>query len=90
MEFIKPVKVAGGLVAKLHKGSTLWVRQEKVRDEVWFPRRFELTMNGRIFLLKGFNMRMTGAFSDYQRFGTSVRLLPADPPAAGSTPGSSD
>ena len=83
MEFVKPVKVAGGLVARLHKGSTLWVRQEKLRDEVWFPRRFEMTMNGRIFLLKGFNMRMTGEFSDYRRFGTSIRLLPADPPAAG-------
>ena len=54
MEFIKPVKVAGGLVAKLYKGSTLWIRQEKVRDEVWFPRRFEATMNGRIFSAQGF------------------------------------
>ena len=85
MEFIKPVKVAGGLVARLHKGSTLWVRQEKVRDDIWFPRRFELTMNGRIFLLKGFNMRMAGEFSDYRRFGTSVRMLPADPPADGDS-----
>lgn len=75
MEFVKPVKVAGGLVARLYKGSTLWVRQEKLRDEVWFPRRFEVTMHGRIFLLKGFNMRMTGEFSDYRRFGTSVRML---------------
>ncbi len=90
MEFIKPVKIAGGLVARLHKGSTLWVRQEKVRDDIWFPRRFELTMNGRIFLLKGFNMRMAGEFSDYRRFGTSVRMLPADPPADDSAPGGSD
>lgn len=85
MEFIKPVKIAGGLVARLHKGSTLWVRQEKVRDDTWFPRRFEVTMNGRIFLLKGFNMRMAGEFSDYRRFGTSVRMLPADPPADGNS-----
>lgn len=85
MEFIKPVKVAGGLVARLYKGSTLWVRQEKVRDDVWFPRRFELTMNGRIFLFKGLNMRMTGEFSDYRRFGTSVRMLPAEPPADGGS-----
>ena len=89
MEFVKPVKVAGGLVARLHKGSTLWVRQEKLRDEVWFPRRFELTMNGRIFLLKGFNMRMIGEFSDYRRFGTSVRMLPADPEADGPAAGHS-
>ena len=89
MEFVKPVKVAGGLVARLHKGSTLWVRQEKLRDEVWFPRRFELTMNGRIFLLKGFNMRMIGEFSDYRRFGTSVRMLPADPEADGPAAGRS-
>ena len=89
MEFVKPVKVAGGLVARLHKGSTLWVRQEKLRDEVWFPRRFELTMNGRIFLLKGFNMRMIGEFSDYRRFGTSVRMLPADPETDGSAAGRS-
>ncbi len=85
MEFVKPVKVAGGLVARLYKGSTLWVRQEKVRDDVWFPRRFELTMNGRIFLIKGLNMRMTGEFSDYRRFGTSVRITPADPPADGNS-----
>ena len=89
MEFVKPVKVGGGLVARLHKGSTLWVRQEKLRDEVWFPRRFELTMNGRIFLLKGFNMRMIGEFSDYRRFGTSVRMLPADPEADGPAAGRS-
>lgn len=80
LEFVKPVKIAGGLVARLYKGSTLWVRQEKVRDDVWFPRRFEMIMNGRIFLLKGLNMRMAGEFSDYRRFGTSVRMLPADPP----------
>lgn len=90
MEFVKPVKVAGGLIAKFYKGSTLWLRQEKVRDGVWFPRRFEFTMNGRIFLLKGFNMRMTGEFSDYRSFGTSVRILPADIPPDGSAPGSSD
>ena len=85
MEFVKPVKVAGGLVARLYKGSTLWIRQEKLRDEVWFPRRFEVKMHGRIFLLKGLNMRMTGEFSDYRRFGTSVRMLPADPPADGKS-----
>ena len=90
LEFVKPVKIAGGLVARLYKGSTLWVRQEKVRDDVWFPRRFEMIMNGRIFLLKGLNMRMTGEFSDYRRFGTSVRMVPADSPADGSAPGESD
>ena len=90
LEFVKPVKIAGGLVARLYKGSTLWVRQEKVRDDVWFPRRFEMIMNGRIFLLKGLNMRMTGEFSDYRRFGTSVRMVPADSPADGSAPGGAD
>ena len=85
MEFVKPVKVARGLVARLYKGSTLWVRQEKVRGDVWFPRRFDVKMNGRIFLLKGLNMRMTGEFSDYRRFGTSVRIMPAEPPADGNS-----
>ena len=87
MEFIEALKIAGGLVAKLHKGSTLWVQQQKVQDEVWFPRQFELKMSGRILLLKGFNIKLTGDFSNYRRFGTSVRLFPADPPSTEASPG---
>ncbi len=88
MEFIEALKIAGGLVAKLHKGSTLWVRQQKVRDDIWFPRQFQLKVSGRVLLLKGFNLKMTGDYSNYRRFGTSVRLLPADPPSSEASTGS--
>ena len=88
MEFTEALKIAGGLVARLHKGSTLWVRQRKVRGEFWFPRQFEINMSGRVFLLKRFNLKLTGDYSNYRRFGTSVRLLPADPPSSEASSGS--
>lgn len=76
LEFIKAFKIGGGLVVKVNKGAILWIQQHRVQDEVWFPHHFELNLSGRVLLLKGFNRRVIGDFTNYRRYRTRVRLLP--------------
>jgi len=78
LEFIKAFKIGMGIVVKVNKGASLWIQQRKVQDTAWFPRRFELNLSGRVFLLKRFNRRVIGDFTNYRRYKTRVRLLPAN------------
>lgn len=78
LEFIKAFKIGWGLVVKINKGAILWVQQRKVQDAVWFPHRFELNLSGRGLLLKEFNRRVIGDFTNYRRYRTRVRLFPAN------------
>jgi hypothetical protein len=73
-EVIDPIKIGGGLLAKLQKGSTLNVELRKINDEIWLPEKVDVLVNGRLLLLKGLNMRIVIEFSDHKKFNVDTIL----------------
>lgn len=77
IEFIADFKLGAGFLAKVNRGSTLKVWQRKVNDEAWFPFHSEVVANGRVLVLKGFNLKFVSDFSNYRKFETHVNIVPA-------------
>jgi hypothetical protein len=78
VEFIEDFKLGAGLVIKINQGATYSVWQSKVNDEVWLPSHDELSAQGRLFLFKGFGLKVVNDYSGYRRFQTEVNLRPTE------------
>jgi hypothetical protein len=76
--FAESVKIGGGLVASLQKGSNLVFEQEKLNDEVWLPSYAEVHAAGRIVFVK-LKQNSIDRYSDYKKFRASVTLGAATP-----------
>ena len=63
-----------GLLAKLHKGARVYAERRKINEEVWPPAKTEVSVRGRIFLVKGISMREIVEYSDYQKFMVDTNL----------------
>jgi hypothetical protein len=73
----------GGIVARIAKGTRVTYEQTNVNDEVWLPRHIAVKADGRLLLLKKFNLEQDVSFSDYRKFRaesriTGVQELPPD------------
>ena len=82
--------VGGGLLVNIKKGSWFDFTEKPVNGEIWFPAQFNVHVDGRFLLVKGFNGDGKDTFADYRKLKTSVTILPGtqvleDPPSA-STP----
>ena len=73
-EAIEPISFAGGLLAKLQKGSKLAFERRKINNEIWLPVREEANVNGRILLLKGLNVRDITEYSDHRKYSVDTIL----------------
>ncbi len=71
--FIDSVKIGGGLVASLAKGSNFVFEQEKINDEVWLPSYAEVHFSGRIVFVK-LKQNFIDRFSDYKKFRSGAVL----------------
>jgi hypothetical protein len=71
--FTDTVKIGGGLVASLAKGSNFVFEQEKINDEVWLPSYAEVHANGRIVFVQ-LKQNFIDRFSDYKKFRSGVSL----------------
>jgi hypothetical protein len=69
--FTDSVKIGGGLVASLAKGSNFVFEQEKINDEVWLPSYAEVHVSGRIVFVH-LKQNFTDRFTNYKKFGTSI------------------
>jgi hypothetical protein len=76
--FSDSVKIGGGVLASLEKGSNLVIEQAKVNSEVWLPVYTELHVSGRLLFLRA-KENQVERYSDYRKFSTDTRILPADP-----------
>ena len=76
--FAETVRVGGGLLASLQKGSNFVFEQEKINDEVWLPSYAELHLAGRIVFVK---LKENGIdrYSDYKKFRVGAALGPSTP-----------
>lgn len=76
-----PLKLGGGLVLSVRRGSSLVFEQALVKDEIWLPSYAEVKLSARFLLLKGYNIHQTQRFSDYKKFAveTSSEIKPPEP-----------
>lgn len=73
-EVVDPISIGAGLLAKLNRGSTLAFERRKVNGEIWLPVREEATLNARLLLLKGMNVREVTEFSEHQKYSVDTIL----------------
>ncbi len=66
--FADNLKIGGGLVASLQKGSSFVFEQAFVNNEVWLPTYAEVHVAARVLLLKGLKFNSVTRYSDYRKF----------------------
>jgi len=84
-EVVDTISIGAGLLAKLNKGSTLSFERRKINGEIWLPVKAEATLNARLLLLKGFNLREISEYSEHKKFGADIQLI-FDEVTAGPNP----
>lgn len=76
--FAESVKVGGGLLASLQKGSNFVFEQAKINGEVWLPSYAEVHFAGRIVFVK-LKQNAIDRYSDYKKFRVGSTLGPVVP-----------
>jgi hypothetical protein len=69
------VKIGGGVVASLEKGSSFVFEQARVNDEVWLPTYDEVHLGGRFLFLK-VKANQIDRYSDYKKFHAETKFTP--------------
>ena len=72
------VKIGGGILASLAKGSNLVFEQAMVNDEVWLPLYSEVHAAARVVFFK-VKQNEIDRYSDYKKFSSEVRLGASTP-----------
>lgn len=84
--FVGDVKIAGGLLANLQKGTSFVFEQAFINNEVWLPTYIEGHLGARVLLLKGFKVSFVTRYSDYKRFNVETLSTIAKPKNADASP----
>jgi len=88
--FVGDMKIGGGLLANLQKGTSLVFEQAFVNNEVWLPTYEEAHVGVRVLLVRGFKINEVTRYSDYKKFNVETLSTiskpktaeaPADPPS---------
>ena len=69
------VKIGGGLVGSLEKGSSFVFEQARVNDEVWLPTYDEVHLGGRLLFLK-VKANQIDRYTDYKKFRAETKFTP--------------
>ncbi|MGA2418717.1 MAG: hypothetical protein ABSG69_01425 [Candidatus Acidiferrum sp.] len=70
--FVGDIKIAGGLVANLEKGTSFVMEQGFINHEVWLPTYEEAHVGVRLLLVKGLKINEVTHYSDYKRFNVET------------------
>jgi hypothetical protein len=84
--FTGDMKLAGGLLANLQKGTSFVYEQAFVNNEVWLPTYLEAHVGVRVLLVKGFKVGVVTRYSDYKRFNVETLSTIAKPKGATEAP----
>jgi len=88
--FTGDMKIAGGLLANLQKGTSFVFEQAFVNNEVWLPTHMEAHVGVRFLLVKGIKASVVTRYWDYKKFNVETLSTiakpkgtdaPAEPPA---------
>jgi hypothetical protein len=74
--FVQSVKVGGGLLGSLSKGSNLIFEQKQINDEAWLPSYVEIHFSGRITFVK-LKGDTIDRYSDYKKFRVATNISAA-------------
>lgn len=65
-------KIGGGLLAKLRKGASFVLENDRVNDEIWLPSRADINLSVRVLLFGGVKVNQIVESFDYRKFKTEV------------------
>ncbi len=72
-ELFDSFKVGGGLLAKLRKGASFMLEQDRINDEIWLPTVADINLSVRVLLFKGVSVNQLIKSYDYNKFNTEVQ-----------------
>src|SRR5881394_2964054 len=84
--FTGDMKIAGGLLANLQKGTSFVFEQAYVNNEVWLPTYMEAHVGVRFLLVKGIKASVVTRYWDYKKFNVETLSTIAKPPGASDAP----
>jgi len=67
--------IAGGLLARVQKGTRLVLEQGFINNEAWLPTYAEAQGGVRLLMLKGFTIQEVTRYSDYKKFNVETRSV---------------
>ncbi|HEY6944496.1 MAG TPA: hypothetical protein VI431_05095 [Candidatus Acidoferrum sp.] len=80
--FVGDVKIAGGLLASVQRGTSFVFEQAFTNNEVWLPTYLEGHLGARVLLVKGFKISFVTRYSDYRKFDVETLSTIAKPKGA--------
>jgi hypothetical protein len=84
--FVGDMKIGGGLLANLQKGTSFVFEQGFVNSEVWLPTYMEAHIGVRFLLVKGIKASVVTRYWDYKEFNVETLSTIAKPKAAADAP----
>jgi len=65
--------IGGGVLAKLRKGASFTLEQERLNDEIWLPSLADINLSVRVLMVKGIDVNQEVRSYDYRKFATEVK-----------------
>src|SRR5688500_15321935 len=65
--------IGGGVLAKLRKGASFTLEQQRLNDEIWLPSVVDINLSVRVLLVKGIDLNQEVRSYDYRKFSTEVK-----------------
>jgi len=84
--FVGDMKIGGGLLANLQRGTSFVFEQAFINNEVWLPTYLEAHLGARVLLVKGFKISEVIRYSDYKKFNVETLSTIAKPKGADAAP----
>jgi len=72
LEAVEDVTFGLGLLARMHRGSTITFRRTLVNNEIWLPAEARYRLVGKTLIFRKFSLESTTEFSDYRKFSVST------------------
>ncbi|HUF03771.1 MAG TPA: hypothetical protein VMM38_06305 [Aridibacter sp.] len=79
-------KVGGGILAKLRKGASFTLEQERINDEIWLPTFADINLSVRVLLFGGVKVNQLIRSYDFEKFRTEVKDARVDEIPDGKRP----
>src|SRR6266403_827789 len=84
--FVGDMKIGGGLLANLQKGTSFVFEQSFVNNEVWLPTYMEGHIGVRFLLVKGIKASIVTRYWDYKKFNVETLSTITKPKGAADAP----
>jgi hypothetical protein len=72
LEAVEDITFGFGLLARMHRGSTMTFRRALVNDEIWLPAEARYKLVGKTLIFRRFALESTTSFSDYRKFNVTT------------------